>query len=169
MLAMAVAAGWWAEASRSLRSAALVAGAVVVFALVSYGMGEVRQSGAVAPSTLTVSGQPYSIAHGRFFVFFFDPECMHCFDAARRMAQLDWGATRVVAVPVEQPQYAPQFLSDTGLKALVSTDFERLKQVFHYTSYPFGVGIEDGRETAPVTKFDDPEPAATLKHLGLVK
>jgi hypothetical protein len=94
---------------------------------------------------------------------------MHCFDAAKRMSQLHWGDTRVVAVPVEQPQYAPQFLSDTGLTAVISTDFEKLKQAFQYSSYPFGVAVENGRETAPLTKFDGDEPVATLKRLGLAK
>jgi hypothetical protein len=94
---------------------------------------------------------------------------MHCFDAAKRMAQLHWGDTRVVAVPVEQPQYAPQFLSDTGLNAVISTDFDRLKQVFQYSSYPFGVTVENGHETAAITRFDDDEPAATLRRLGFAK
>ena len=75
----------------------------------------------------------------------------------------------MVAVPVEQPQYAAQFLSDTGLTAMISTDFEKLKQAFQYTSYPFGVALENGRETAPLTKFDDDEPVATLRRLGFAK
>jgi len=169
MLALALGAGWWAEPVRSLRSALLVACAVIVFALVSYGMREARLTGSAAPPNVTVAGQPYSIARGRVFVFFFDPECMHCFDAAKRMAQLDWGATRIVAVPVEQPQYASQFLSDTGLKAVISTDFERLKQPLGYTSYPFGVAIESGRQAASLTNFDEAEPAATLRRLGMAK
>jgi uncharacterized membrane protein YphA (DoxX/SURF4 family) len=169
MLLLAVVAGLWAQPARNLRSAVLVLGAVVVFALVSYGAGETRQTGVVAPATVTVAGQPYSMARGKVFVFFFDPECMHCFDAAKRMSQLHWGDTRVVAVPVEQPQYAPQFLRDTGLTAVISTDFETLKKTFQYSSYPFGVAVENGRETAPLTKFDDDEPATTLKRLGFAK
>jgi hypothetical protein len=168
MLALAVVAGLWSQPAKNLRSAVLVLGAVVVFALVSYGAGETRQTGAAAPATVTVAGQPYSLARGKVFVFFFNPECLHCLDAAKRMAQLHWGDTRVVAVPVEEPQYAAQFVSDTGLKAVVSTDFEKLKQAFSYSSYPFGVAVENGRETAPLTKFDDDEPAATLKRLGFV-
>jgi uncharacterized membrane protein YphA (DoxX/SURF4 family) len=169
MLLLAAVAGLWAQPARNLRSAVLVLGAVVVFALVSYGVGEARQTGAPAPAAVTVAGQPYSIARGKVFVFFFDPQCMHCFDAAKRMSQLHWGDTRVVAVPVEQPQYAPQFLSDTGLPAVISTDFEKLKQAFGYTSYPFGVAVENGRQTAELTKFDDPEPAATLRRLAFAK
>ena len=169
MLLLAVVAGLWSRPARNFRSAVLVLGAVVVFALVSYGVAEVRQTGITAPATITVGGQPYSLARGKVFVFFFDPQCMHCFDAAKRMAQLHWGDTRVVAVPVEQPQYAPQFLSDTGLTAVISTDFEKLKQVFQYSSYPFAVAVENGRETAPLTKFDDDEPVATLRRLGFAQ
>ena len=169
MLLLAVVAGLWSQPARNLRSAVLVLGAVVVFALVSFGVGEARQTGVAAPAAITVAGQPYSIGRGKVFFFFFNPECMHCFAAAKRMAQLHWGDTRVVAVPVEEPQYAPQFLSDTGLTAVISTDFDKLKQVFQYTSYPFGVAVENGRETAPLTKFDDDEPVATILRLVFAK
>ena len=47
---------------------------------------------------------------------------------------INWGDTRVVAVPVDQPQFAAQFLDETGLRAGISTDFDSLKQVFGYTS-----------------------------------
>jgi len=169
MLVLAVMPGLWSRPARNLRSAVLVLGAVVVFALVSYGVGEARQTGVAAPPAITVAGQPYSLGRGKVFVFFFDPQCMHCFDAAKRMAQLHWGDTRVVAVPVELPQYAPQFLSDTGLTAVISSDFEKLKQAFQYSSYPFGVAVENGRETASLTRFDDDEPVATLRRLGFAK
>jgi len=170
MLILALIAGWWSKPAASLRTLLVIAGAVAVFALVSYGVNEVRQTGVRAPPTIMVSGQPYSVERGRYLLFFFHPACMHCFDAAKRMSQLDWGETKVVAIPVDMPQFAPQFLSDTGLKAVVSSDFERLKTVFGYTSYPFGVIIENGREkTSPLMRFDDAEPAATLRQLGFVR
>jgi hypothetical protein len=84
------------------------------------------------------------------------------------MATLDWGQTRVVAVPVEMPQYAAQFLYDTGLKAVVTPDFDLLKRTFGYTAYPFGVAVDNGRERAPLARFDETEPAATLRRLGFV-
>jgi uncharacterized membrane protein YphA (DoxX/SURF4 family) len=168
MLLLAVLAGVWSRPPESLRSAILVLGAVVVFALVSYGAGAVRQTGVKAPETIAVDGQPYSLEHGKILVYFFDPECMHCFDAARRMSHLNWGDTKVVAIATEHPQYAPQFLQDTGLKAAISTDLEKLKQVFPYASPPAGVALENGREKASLTKFEGDEPGATLKQLGLV-
>jgi uncharacterized membrane protein YphA (DoxX/SURF4 family) len=166
MLLLAVCAGIWSKRPGSLRSAVLIFGAVVVFALVSYGVAEVRQTGTKAPDVATVDGQPYSLQHGKILLFFFDPQCMHCFDAAKRMSQLAWGETRIVAIPVELPQYAAQFLHDTGLKAVCTTDFQKLAPIFSYTAYPFGVALENGREKAPLTKFEGDEPAATLKQLG---
>jgi len=169
MLLLAILAGVWAKPSAGLRGAVLVLGAVVVFALVSYGADAARRTGTRAPETISVAGKPYSLARGRVFLFFFNPECMHCYDASKRMSQLQWGDTRVVAVPVEQPQFAGQFLDETGLHAVVTTDFALLKDVFSYTGYPFGVALEDGREKAPVTKFEDPEPAATLRQLSFAR
>jgi len=168
MLLLAVLAGIWSRRPESLRPAFLVLSAVVVFALVSYGVAAVRQTGVKAPESIAADGQPYSLEHGKIFLFFFDPECMHCFDAARRMSQYHWGDTKVVAIAIQQPQYAPQFLQDTGLRAAISTDLQKLKQVFPSVSVPAGVALEEGREKASLTKFEGEEPGATLKQLGLV-
>jgi len=168
MLAMAFVAGLWSKPAAKLRTMIVVAGAITVFALVSYGVEAVRQTGAKAPPHITVAGQPYSIEHGRYFLFFFNPGCMHCFDAAKAMSQFHWGATTVVAIPVDMPQFAGQFLEQTGLRAVVSSDFDQLKTVFGYTAYPFGVAVENGREKAPVSEFENSEPAATLKRLGFI-
>jgi len=169
MLLLAVIAGLWSRPPAGVRSAVLVFGVVVVFALVSYGVSEARSLGTHAPETIDVAGRRYSIGSGKVFLFFFNPECTHCLAAAKRMGQVHWGATKVVAVPVEEPQYAQGFLADSGLTAVVSTDFQKLKQVFGYTTYPWGVAVENGREKAPVNKFDGDEPIATLKRLGFVE
>jgi uncharacterized membrane protein YphA (DoxX/SURF4 family) len=168
MLLLAIVAGVWAPRPASARSALIVLSTVSVFALVSYGVETQQQSGLPAPATVTVNGQPYAIGHGKFFLFFFNPECMHCFDAAKHMALLNWVDTTVVAVPVEDPQYAAQFLQETGLRAVVSTDFSKLKQACGYTSYPYGVAVEKGRQKARLTIFEASEPDATLKKLGFV-
>jgi hypothetical protein len=85
------------------------------------------------------------------------------------MAQLHWGDTRVVAIPVEQPQYAADFLQMAGLNAVVTGDIDPLEKTFGYTAYPYGVALRNGRRTASLTRFDDPEPAVTLKKLGLIQ
>ncbi len=168
MLGLALVAGWWSKPSGTLRSMVVIAGAVAIFALVSYGVNEVRQSGTRAPASILVDGQPYNITQGKYFLFFFNPACSYCLASAQRMAKLNWGQTRVVAIPVELPQYAGQFMAESGLKAVVTSDFELLKRSFGYTAYPFGVALDNGREKAPVRRFDATEPAATLRKLGFV-
>ncbi len=168
MLLLSAAAGVWSRRPNGLRTAALILGAVAVFAGISYGVNEARQTGTRAPESITVDGQPYSLARGKVFLFFFHPECTHCLDSARRMAKYQWGETKVVAIPVEHKQFAQGFLMETGLQAGISPDFDQLKTIFSYTAYPFGVALENGREKAPLTHFDAPEPEPTLKTLGFV-
>lgn len=167
MLALAGLAWLGARRSEGKRAVALIAGAVAVFAGVSFGVGEVRQSGAKAPASVLVDGRPFSLERGKAFIYYFDPQCMHCFDAAKRMSQLKWGDTRVVGVPISQAHYAEQFMQDTGFHMAITSDLAKLKEVFPYAGVPAGVALENGREKAPLTKFDGDEPAATLKQLGL--
>jgi uncharacterized membrane protein YphA (DoxX/SURF4 family) len=168
MLALAFLAGVWAKRSQSLRSAILILGTVIVFALVSYGVDAMRQTGAKAPDTITVNGKPFSLQQGKILIFYFDPECLHCLDAAKRMSKLNWGDTQVVAVPIQQPQFAQGFLDDTHLKALISPDVKPLKKVFPFVSAPAGVALVNGHEKMALTQFEDNEPADTLKKLGFV-
>jgi uncharacterized membrane protein YphA (DoxX/SURF4 family) len=166
MLLLAVLAGLWSKRSVDLRNATLVLGAVVVFALVSYGVAATHNSGVKAPETVMVDGKPYSLQQGRMFIYFFNPECMHCLDAAKRMAKLSWGDTQIVGVATEQPQFGQYFMQTTGLKGVVSTDLDLLKKLFPFGDPPAGVALENGREKAALTQFEGDEPAATLKKLG---
>jgi uncharacterized membrane protein YphA (DoxX/SURF4 family) len=169
LLLMAIVAGTWAKAANGLRTAVLILSAVAVFAGVSYGVNAARQTGIKAPDITTADGRPYSLQQGKIFLFFFDPECLHCLDAARRMSHYNWGDTRVVAIPSRVPQFAAGFLDDTKLKAVLSNDLEKLKAVFPYVSTPAGVALENGREKEPLTKFEAEEPGATLKQLGFIQ
>jgi hypothetical protein len=166
MLLLAVLAGLWSKRSENLRSASLVLGAVVVFALLSYGVAATHSTGVKAPDSVTVDGKPYSLQHGKVFVYFFNPECMHCVDAGKRMAKLNWSETQIVGVATEQPQFGQYFMQTTGLKGVVSTDLDILKKTFPFGDPPAGVALENGREVAPLTQFEGEEPAATLKKLG---
>jgi len=85
------------------------------------------------------------------------------------MAKLDWGDTKIVIVPTTQPQFAADFLHDTGLKAGVSNDFEVLKKTFPFGDPPAGVALENGREKESLTRFEDEEPAATLRKLEFAR
>jgi uncharacterized membrane protein YphA (DoxX/SURF4 family) len=169
MLLMAVLTGWWARSSENIRAALVVLGAVVVFAGVSYGVNATRQSGLKAPESITVDGQPFSLRQGELFLFFYDPECMHCDAAARRMAKLNWKSTKVIAIPTHDNQFAAAFLHDTGLKAGTSFDLKLLRATFQFVDPPYGVALERGRQQAVVASFDDSEPAATLRRIGFVE
>ena len=151
-----------------MRTVALILAAVAVFAGVSYGVGAARETGTLAPESVLVDGRPYSLEHGKVFLFYFDPACMHCFESAQRMSKLHWADTRVVGVPIAQVQFAAQFMRDTGFRMAITTDRDKLKAVFPYAGVPAGVVIEDGRQKAALVKFDGEEPAANLKQLGLI-
>jgi uncharacterized membrane protein YphA (DoxX/SURF4 family) len=169
MLALAVFAGVWARPSESKRSAAIVLGAVAVFAFASLGVAFTRQSGVQAPDTITVNGQPYSLQTGKQFIYFFDPECGHCVQAARTLSTYNWGDTKIVGVYTRMPQFAPAFLTDTGLKAVLTPDHDLLKKTFPFADAPFAVAIENGRQKASFIHFEGDEPGASLKKLGFIE
>ncbi len=169
LLALAVMAGVWAPLARGMRAAGAILGIVTLFAAGSYGVAAMRQTGTKAPDTVTVDGKPYSLQQGKILVFYFDPECLHCLDAAKRMSHYNWGDTRVVGVPINVPQFAQGFLEDTHLKAVISNDHQQLKKIFPYVSAPAGVALVNGREKMALTQFEDPEPEATLRKLGFIE
>jgi uncharacterized membrane protein YphA (DoxX/SURF4 family) len=169
MLVLAAIAGVWTRRPEGLRTAALILGAVAVFAGASYGVEVARHSGARAPATVTVDGQAYEIASGKVLVYFFNPACTHCNEVAREMSKLDWADTRVVAVPVELAQFGPSFLAETGLRAILTSDFEKLKDPLGYRAYPYAAALVDGRVKASMTKLGGDEPASTLRRLGFVR
>ena len=168
MLALAVMAGVWARRAQNVRTAMLILGAITLFAAGSYGVAAMRQTGTKAPDTVTVNGKPYSLQEGQILIFYFDPECLHCLDAAKRMSKLNWGDTRIVAVPINVPQFAQGFLDDTHLNAVISNDLPQLKKIFPFVSAPAGVALVNGREKMALTQFEDSEPADTLKKLGFI-
>ena len=172
MLVLAAAAGWWARRSENVRGAVIVLGAICVFALTSFGMTYARQTGAAAPDTITVDGAPYSLQHGRVFVYFFDPECSHCLDAGKKMATYKWASDVVlIGQPTVNPQFAKTFLEDTGLKGRmkVASDLEKLKAAFPFANGPFAVALEHGRQKEAFRQFDSAEPEATLRKTGLIQ
>ncbi|HEV8042646.1 MAG TPA: MauE/DoxX family redox-associated membrane protein [Bryobacteraceae bacterium] len=169
MLLMAVITGWWARPAENIRAALVILGAVLVFAGVSYGVNATRQSGLKAPDSITVDGQPFSLQQGDIFLFFYDPECLHCDAAARRMAKLNWKSSKVIAIPTHDNQFAAAFLHDTGLKAGTSFDLQLLRSTFQFVDPPYGVALQHGRQAAVVASFEENEPAATLRRLGFVE
>jgi uncharacterized membrane protein YphA (DoxX/SURF4 family) len=169
MLGMALMAGFWSRRSEGIRAALVILGAVAVFAGLSFGINATRASGLKAPDSVTVDGKPYSLDNGQIFLYFYDPECMHCDAAARRMAKLSWKDTKVVAIPTRVPQFAASFLHDTGLHAGTSNDLLLLRQTFKFVDPPYGVALVSGHQKAAVGNFDDSEPAQTLRKIGFVQ
>ena len=168
MLLLAGLAWLGARRPQGMRAAALILAAVTVFAGVSYGVGAARETGTHAPQSILVDGRPYSLEHGKVFLFFFDPACTHCFESAQKMSKLHWANTRVVGVPIELGQFAAQFVQDTGFQMAITTDRDKLKQVFPYAGVPAGVVLENGLQKAALVKFDGEEPAASLRRFGLI-
>ena len=169
MLVLAIVAGVWARRSSGIRGALAAFGAVVVFAGAAYGVNAAKNTGVQAPSPITVDGKPYSLAQGHIFLFFFNPSCLHCEAAARRMTKYNWKDTTVIALPTESPEWAASFLHDTGLKALTSLDTAKERTVFKFINAPYAVALDNGREKAVISDFDESEPAKTLRTIGYVQ
>ncbi|HYP06369.1 MAG TPA: DoxX family protein [Bryobacteraceae bacterium] len=169
MLLLAGIAGYWARPSEGKRNAAIILGAVSVFGFVFFGVTYARQTGVEAPSQITVDGRPYSLQHGKHFVYFFDPECSHCYMAAKTMSEFEWLETKVVGVPTAQPQFAQSFLKDTGLNASISNDLDLLKKTFPFGDAPYGVAIENGRQKQFFAHFEGDDPASGLRKLGFIR
>jgi uncharacterized membrane protein YphA (DoxX/SURF4 family) len=169
MLALAVFAWRWAPPSEGKRGAGIVLGAVCVFAFASYGMHVVKIGTVRAPDSILVAGQPVSLHEGRVFLYFFDPECTHCFFAAKEMAGYRWKNIRIIAVPTARGEFASQFLDGAGWNAAISTDVEKLRQSFSFGDPPYAVALENGRLIAAIAIFEGEEPRATLKRTGFIE
>jgi uncharacterized membrane protein YphA (DoxX/SURF4 family) len=172
MLLMAAAAGAWARPSQSKRGAAITLAAISVFAVASFGIVYARQTGAKAPATVTIDGKPFSLQAGKQLLFFYDPECTHCLDAGKTFASYQWQPeVTIVGIPTVNPQFAPTFLEDSGLKgkAKTSNDLEKLKQAFPFTNGPFAVAVENGRQKQSFMEFEDPALASSLKKLRFIE
>jgi uncharacterized membrane protein YphA (DoxX/SURF4 family) len=171
MMVAAALAGWWARPSKSFRTAGVILGALTVFAGVSFGVAYTQKHNVQAPESVVVDGKPMSLREGRFFLFFYNPTCTHCMSAAETMGKLKFKDTTVIAFPLNDPQWAEGFLTDTKFTvAKTSLEAERLRQIFPFENYPYGVIIEDGRQTGIVDLYDENgEPEKTLRTLGAIE
>lgn len=170
MLVLAALAGWWSVKSEGLRRAAIILVCMCVIAGGSYGVSVIRRSQADAPETATADGKPLPLRQGRVLLYFFDPECMHCFAVAQEMSKRHWGGTRVVALATRMPQFATPFLRDTGLRASISPDATALRKVFPFTDPPYAVALDHGKAVAAFNsgQMEGEAYYDTLKRLGLL-
>ena len=172
MLAIAVLAGLWAKpVQAALRNVAVILGATAVFVAASFGVAYGTHNGVQAPDSVVVDGQPMDLTHGRFYVFFYDPECSHCNAAAKHMGTLKWKSDmKLIAVPVRQQRWAADFLKDNDFKAMTSLENEKLKKAFPFGDPPYGVVIDGGRQTGAVPRYEENnEPDVTLRQLGAIE
>jgi hypothetical protein len=171
MLLLALMAFAWSRPVARFKVPAIAFVALAALAAVSFGVNAAERRNIQVPTPVVIDGKPQSLADGKVFLFFYDPSCLHCDAASKFMSKLNWGDTRIVAVPTVNPQWAGSFLHDTGLKASTSLETDKLRNVFKFVDPPFGVALEDGRvkETFGQAQFYAPLPEPDLKRLGFVK
>jgi uncharacterized membrane protein YphA (DoxX/SURF4 family) len=171
MMLLAIFAGLRTQSPRGILPAGMILGAVAIFALASLGFASVRHTGTKAPASIMAQdGHPISLREGKVFVYFFNPQCMHCLEAGRRLASLNWGNTRFVGIPTEHPQFGDWFMAKAGLtgKGPVSKDLAVMQKTFPFDTPPAGLALENGYEKAMLLQFEDTEPSNTLKKIGFV-
>ncbi len=171
MLLLALAVLAWSPRVTRFKVPAAVLAALIAFGGISFAVNAAQRSHAQVPVPVIVDGKPANLATGKVFLFFYDPSCMHCDAASKFMSKLNWGDSRIVAIPTINPQWAASFLHDTHLKAGTSLELDKLKKAFPFVDPPFGVALEDGRvqETFGQAQFNVPLPEPDLKKLGFVK
>ncbi len=172
MMGLAILAAALSRPLTSLRGAAVLLAGVCVFCGLSFAANPILRGGARAPDWITAeNGQRIPLQSGKIFIFFFNPQCLHCRDAGLKLAALPWADTKLIAVPTENPRFADWFMGKAGLKGIsaVSDDLDVLKKTFPFDTPPAGVILEDGREKAMLLQFEGDEPAKTLRHYGLVR
>jgi len=171
MLALALAAGWWSTRSTGLRRAAAILACACLAAGGSYGVSLIGRGRADAPDTAMADGQPTPLRRGRVLLYFFDPECTHCLAVAREMSKRSWGDTRVLVLATRVPQFAAPFLQDSGLRAAISPDAERLRKFFPFADPPYAVALDRGKAVATFNsgQLESETYYATLQRLGHLK
>jgi len=166
-----LALAWSPRVRAGVRAPVMALIAVAAVAGVSFGVQAARAANVQVPNPVVVDGKPQDLRQGKVFLFFYDPECSHCDEAARFMSTLNWGDTKIVAIPTHDPQFAADFLHDTHLKASTSLEIAQLKKAFPFVDPPYGVALVDGRTQAtfPQMQFNAPLPAPDLKKLSFVR
>ena len=169
MLLPAIGAAVWSRRPRGLRTPALVLAVVTVFALGSYGVNAAMRSGIRAPDSIVVDGRQRQLGSGRFFLYFFDPECSRCLMVARELGRQQWRETEVVAIPTANPQFARAFLDDAGLNAGISLDAELLRKTFTFTDSPYGIALSMGRQVGAFNSGELEQAVfPSLRQLGFI-
>ena len=170
MLLLAIGAWVWALPSRSWKPALAPLAAFALLAGGFYAHAVTSQQGLEAPAEILVEGKPVSLRHGRVLLYFFAPECSHCFQAATRLGKRQWQNVRLIAIPTVNPQWTRDFLNDAKFPAdAAPTEAARLRETFKFTDPPYGAALEHGRQIAPLPFLDPAADEALLEKLGWIK
>jgi hypothetical protein len=171
MLLLALIVIAWSPTPRGFKAPSAAFACLVAIAAISFGVNAAERSHAQVPTPVIVNGKPENLAYGKVFLFFYDPMCMHCDRAAKFMSHLNWGNTKVVGIPTNDPEFAKDFLNDTKLKAQTSLETAKLRKAFPFVNPPYGVALVDGRVKATfgINDFYPPLPEPQLAKIGFVK
>lgn len=170
MLALGLAAWLWSPKVTRLRVPGIAFASLAALAALSFTVSAHERRDVQIPSTVMVDGKAQNLTQGKVFLYFYDPMCSHCVAAAKFMSKMNWEGTRLIALPTNVPQYAPDFLQDTKLKAETSLEAAKLRQNFKFVDPPFGVALVDGqvKETFAQARFNEPSPEADLRKLSFI-
>ena len=169
ILAAALIAARFSRKPTSLRVPLITLVVIAAFAGASFGYNTMHQSGIQVPETIMVDGKPFNIRQGHIFLFFYDPHCSHCEEAAQHMSTYGWKSdVTVIGLPTIDPLLAKSFLDYTKLVAKTSSDSALLRKLFVFTSPPYGVVLDGGRVKSILTHFDAPEPQPSLQQAGFI-
>lgn len=171
MLLFGLAAFLWSAKVLSAKLPIVALATLTALAGLSYGVNDWKHVSSQIPTPIIVDGKAQNLAEGKVLLFFFDPSCMHCDAAAKFMSKMTWDDTKVVAIPTVNPKWGADFLTDTGLKAGISLELDKLKKAFPFVDPPYGVALVDGqvKETFTQAQFNEPSPKSDLQKLGFVK
>lgn len=171
MLLLAALAALWPAKPTAWRLAGALFLGVAALTAAAYAVTLIQRSNADVPDSVTVDGKPFNLRQGHVLLYFFDPECSHCYTAAREMAKRNWGATRVVVLPTREPQFTQSFLNDTGLRAGISPGAAALRKIFPFTDPPYAVALHKGKAVAQFNsgQMESESYYETLRRLGHIR
>ncbi len=173
MVALSLAAAWFAPKIGALRQVRWLVVGVLGLAVVALGYDKFGpEPGAEVPREIIVAGQPYDLADGKRFLYFFNPTCLHCLDVGEKLSKYEF-ATDFIGIPTQDYDFGEGFLSDAGLtgKVKLSSDLDKLKQTFPFDDVPYAAAVEDGRvlHRFPMIELEEPAMGEKLRELGIVR
>jgi uncharacterized membrane protein YphA (DoxX/SURF4 family) len=171
MFGLAIVTSRWSARPGGLRGPVMLLCGLLCMAGLSYGLSQLRRAGITSPALIQVDGKPFRLHGGRALLYFFEPDCSHCYEVAEAMARHNWGATRVIVLPTSQPEFAGIFLKDTGLQAGICYEAPRLRDVYSFSDPPFAVALDEGRlvETFNSGQLEGERFYRALRRAGFIR